>query len=164
MKVDIQHIENLNTLFNKIMDEIFLEARPNETFNNLTGIQIRIVCQLGKTGPKRMTDIADHASVSMPSATGVIDRMVKAGLVQRFEDPRDRRVTMVELSPAGRVAMGQINRIHEQRLEDLLGHLNPKKQVELISSFERISQLLEEIRVVAKTEKEASAKKNVANV
>ena len=54
--------------------------------------------------------IARHLGIGEPTASHLIDRLVQAGLVDRSEDPMDRRRAIVRLSPAG-----------EELIEKLLG-------------------------------------------
>ena len=48
-----------------------------------------------------MSHLAATLGVSLPTATGVVDRLVEHGLVQRHADPTDRRLVLVSLSDAG---------------------------------------------------------------
>ncbi len=147
MRVDIQQLDNLNHLFLQVMSEIFLRPGPEgDTFCQTTGLQKRVLLLIGLKGPQKMSGLARGVSVSLPSATATIDKMVQADLVRRKEDPDDRRVTMIEFTPNGKKYWLELNRIHEQRLGEVLGCLTPDKQGELIGAFEKIYQLLKEIR------------------
>jgi DNA-binding MarR family transcriptional regulator len=48
-----------------------------------------------------MRDLGDAVVISKSGLTGVVDRMAKAGLVERVPDPGDRRVTLVALTARG---------------------------------------------------------------
>ncbi|HEY7259003.1 MAG TPA: MarR family transcriptional regulator [Gaiellales bacterium] len=48
-----------------------------------------------------MRDLGDAVVISKSGLTGVVDRMAKAGLVERVPDPGDRRVTLVALTALG---------------------------------------------------------------
>ena len=48
-----------------------------------------------------MRDLGDAVVISKSGLTGVVDRMGKAGLVERVPDPGDRRVTLVALTALG---------------------------------------------------------------
>lgn len=48
-----------------------------------------------------MRELGDAVVISKSGLTGVVDRMAKAGLVERAPDPDDRRVTLVALTPLG---------------------------------------------------------------
>jgi DNA-binding MarR family transcriptional regulator len=47
-------------------------------------------------------ELSDHLVVDRSNVTGLLDRMERAGWVQRADDPADRRVYRVTLTPAGR--------------------------------------------------------------
>jgi DNA-binding MarR family transcriptional regulator len=48
-----------------------------------------------------MRELGDAVVISKSGLTGVVDRMAKAGLVERIPDPDDRRVTLVSLTATG---------------------------------------------------------------
>jgi len=50
----------------------------------------------------RVTDLGERLLIRPPSVTGVIDRLVRAGLVARTSSTGDHRVKLLELTPAGR--------------------------------------------------------------
>ncbi|MCR4400159.1 MAG: MarR family transcriptional regulator [Syntrophomonadaceae bacterium] len=47
-------------------------------------------------------DIAARIQLDSPAVTGLIDRLHKEGLLQRAEDPNDRRSLQIFLTPKGR--------------------------------------------------------------
>src|SRR6187549_2565972 len=47
-------------------------------------------------------ELSDVLVVDRSNVTGLIDRMEKAGWVRRADDPEDRRVYRIMLTPAGR--------------------------------------------------------------
>lgn len=72
----------------------------------LTMPQCRAVLCL-EQGPLHMSRLAATLSVALPSATGIVDRLVERGLVAREEDPQDRRLVLCALTPQGeRMATG----------------------------------------------------------
>jgi DNA-binding MarR family transcriptional regulator len=72
-----------------------------------------------------MTDIAHMINVTTAAMTGIIDRLVKSGCVVRINDPKDRRITKVRLTPKG-------NQVVENMIEQ-------RKKL-TIKLFEMISQ------------------------
>ncbi|MFF3015336.1 MarR family winged helix-turn-helix transcriptional regulator [Streptomyces sp. NPDC057939] len=53
-------------------------------------------------GPVSTGDVARLTGLTSGSATRLVDRLVKAGIVERRADPHDRRRSLVVLSPAAR--------------------------------------------------------------
>src|SRR6478609_5366843 len=141
-KPDISQVESLNYVFLRVMGQIFLASSSNPVFNEMTGAQKRILYFLELKGACNMSRIAKLVGCTVPAATGVVDKLVRAGLVRRESDDNDRRVIRIAITPQGRKALAQLKRIHEQRLEEVLEHLPPEKREELINSFGRIHEIL----------------------
>lgn len=59
---------------------------------------------LVQNGPMGATRLADHLSIRSASATLMIDRLERAGRVERLRDPDDRRRVVVVETPAAREA------------------------------------------------------------
>jgi DNA-binding MarR family transcriptional regulator len=53
------------------------------------------------TGPRRITDLAASEGVTQPSMTALVTALERSGLVRRRNDPSDRRVALVTLTPGG---------------------------------------------------------------
>lgn len=149
VKADIQQLEHLSSVFSQVMAHIFLAPYSNDTFNEMTGAQKKILFFLSVEGPQKMSDLARQISVTMSGATGIVDRLVKAGLVKRENDPNDRRVILIELTPAGSTTVKEIHRMHERRLEEVLENLDAEQRQDLIAAFDRIHQLLTTLPIVA---------------
>jgi DNA-binding MarR family transcriptional regulator len=49
-----------------------------------------------------MKDVADMLRIASPSATVIIDRLVLNGELVRMEDPDDRRIVRIGITPAGK--------------------------------------------------------------
>ncbi|MEU6312741.1 MarR family transcriptional regulator [Streptomyces sp. NPDC047014] len=59
-----------------------------------------------ESGPVSTGDIARLTGLTSGSATRLVDRLVKAGIVERRTDPHDRRRALVSLSPEARRRIG----------------------------------------------------------
>ncbi len=60
-----------------------------------------LVC-LAEDGPLTQTEIARRVHVEQPTAALLLQRMAKAGLIDRSPDPHDGRATLVTLSDHAR--------------------------------------------------------------
>lgn len=80
-------------------------------------------------GDLQMTRLAELLDVSMSSATGIVDRMEERGLVERLRVPDDRRVVEVRLTDGGVQALETIEAIKQDRLRNILGHMDTAELV-----------------------------------
>ena len=48
-----------------------------------------------------ISHLGEHMDISAPAASQIVDRLVQHGLVERTEDPHDRRAKQLALTPKG---------------------------------------------------------------
>jgi DNA-binding MarR family transcriptional regulator len=72
-----------------------------------------------------MSWIADRLHVTLPTVSGLVDRLVEHGLVSRREDPADRRQVIIDLTDAGWAEIGRFRDVGRGRLRTLLTLLTP---------------------------------------
>ena len=90
---------------------------------NLTMPQVKTLFLLAEE-PMRMRGIAGRLGVEMPSATTMIDRLVVKGLVERRQDPGDRRAVVCSVTPVGRDAIEKFWSLRAARIESLADNLS----------------------------------------
>ena len=68
----------------------------------VTWAQVRALRTLARAdGPVRMSDLAARLDIARRSATSVVDELVGRGLVERRDDPADRRAVAVVVTQHG---------------------------------------------------------------
>lgn len=97
---------------------------------DLTMPQVKTLFLLAE-GPMRMRGIARRLGVEMPSATTMINRLVAKGLVERRQDPGDRRAVVCTVTPAGRNTVEKFWALRAARIESLAAVLS-KKELEIV--------------------------------
>jgi DNA-binding MarR family transcriptional regulator len=81
------------------------------------------------------SELARHVGLS-PAATGrAIDGMARAGLVQRREDERDRRVKRISLSDRGRDAAQRVASARRDGIAQILRGLDADQRAALSSAL-----------------------------
>ncbi|MGH3901952.1 MAG: MarR family winged helix-turn-helix transcriptional regulator [Pseudonocardiaceae bacterium] len=75
---------------------------PNPMFDSgLTMQQLRVLTLLSTEGPLAHSNLAQALGVGLATVTGLVDRLVARGLVERVEDVTDRRIRRVRLTADG---------------------------------------------------------------
>jgi DNA-binding MarR family transcriptional regulator len=90
-----------------------------------------------------MTELSNLLKVSLPTATEMVDRLVKAKLVKRKRSRDDRRVVKVALSPFGRRIKEEFVRHKRGIIEEVLIQLPENERDDLIKAMERAIQILD---------------------
>jgi MarR family transcriptional regulator, organic hydroperoxide resistance regulator len=69
--------------------------------HGLTPPQLITLRRLDTETPVPMSEVAKSLACDPSNVTGIIDRLEERGLVERRDAPKDRRVRMLALTPAG---------------------------------------------------------------
>jgi len=90
------------------------------------------------SGPVRITDIARWLDRSVNSVSMIIDRMVKAGLVKRTRDRKDRRTVFVTLTNKAEDAYFPATTAGWELVQEILSPLSNEDKRTLIRLLETI--------------------------
>ena len=88
----------------------------------------------------KMNELSRHLMVTGGNVTGIVDQLVREGLVERSADA-DRRAFRVRLTRAGERAFGEMARAHEQWIAELLAGLTRREHVDLFRLLARLKQV-----------------------
>lgn len=79
---------------------------------------------LWEHGPQRQTDLAQYVATDSASMTRTVQRLERAGFVRRRSSPDDRRVTLVEPTPASLALRPRVAEIWAQLERATAGSLS----------------------------------------
>jgi DNA-binding MarR family transcriptional regulator len=79
----------------------------------VTATQSFVLLDLLNNNGSNVKDIAARIQLDSPAVTGVIDRLIKENLVERKEDPSDRRSLQIFLTPGGRSLAEKLTPVSE---------------------------------------------------
>jgi DNA-binding MarR family transcriptional regulator len=74
------------------------------------------------------SDLAARMHVSPATITKMIQRMEKAGFVERRDDPEDQRVSRVYLTDAGRAIQAEVHRVFRELDGETCAGLTPEER------------------------------------
>jgi len=109
---------------------------------DLTLHQLRVLFRLHYRGSVGMGQIAEQLQVTQPTATGVIDRLVERGLVERASDPSDRRKVRVKLTETGRRQVTSMRCAGAEIAQSAFDQLTQEQRDALFQALEPVYQLL----------------------
>jgi DNA-binding MarR family transcriptional regulator len=89
-------------------------------------------------GPVRITDIARWLDRSVNSVSMIIDRMVKAGLVRRARDRKDRRTVFVTMTSQAEKAYVLASVAGWELIQEILSPLSDEDKLTLIRLLETL--------------------------
>ncbi len=91
---------------------------------DLTMSQLRLLLILRGDGESSMSQVAQGLGVALPTATGIVDRLVERDLVLRKSDHLDRRVVLCTLSEKGAALVERLWEIGREQFYAILEPLD----------------------------------------
>jgi DNA-binding MarR family transcriptional regulator len=82
--------------------------------------QAKLLYLLGAAGDLHMSELVTRLGVSLSTVSGLVDRVVDAGLATRREDPADRRQVVVSLTAAGAAFVDRFRELNARQMRELL--------------------------------------------
>jgi DNA-binding MarR family transcriptional regulator len=126
-----------------VVDPLRIEAWDNQ---GLTIAQLRLMSMLLFEDSRTVGELADNLDVKMPTVTGMTDRLVRMGMIERHDDPVDRRVVRIGLSEAGRRAMREIEHAGREFLAPVFERLGAQRVRDLIAVFDEFVEAARQVR------------------
>ncbi len=93
-----------------------------------------------------MSQLSHNAHLPLPNMTSIIDRLSRKGLVRRRRDSKDRRVVRVNLTDKGKKMLHEFMKKRGQELENSLGRLSERDQMDLFNALEKATEIFKKIR------------------
>jgi DNA-binding MarR family transcriptional regulator len=105
---------------------------------HLTLAQVKVIYLLVTTGPLRMSDLASRMGAAPSTLSGLADRLVQLGLLERYVDPTNRRQVFVRATPAAADQVQAMSELNQESLRLLLRRLHTVKDIETIERAIRL--------------------------
>ncbi|MFT4715939.1 MAG: DNA-binding MarR family transcriptional regulator [Paracoccaceae bacterium] len=84
-----------------------------------------VMAMLAKSGDGlKMSQLSDALMVSNGNVTGIVDRLVGEGLIERVAIKGDRRATLVRLTTKGKTDFSHMAEVHENWINELFKDIN----------------------------------------
>lgn len=109
----------------------------------VTQTQFLILMAIHGYGRASMGTLARNMRVSMPTASGIVDRLARSGYVRRSPHPQDRRQVIVEMTAKGKECITQFQAVIRRRWEEVLRSVGPR---ELNAFYQVVTKLRSQLQ------------------
>jgi DNA-binding MarR family transcriptional regulator len=88
----------------------------------------------------KMNELSRLLMVTGGNVTAIVDQLEKEGLVERMDEPADRRAFRIHLTRAGEKSFAEMARAHEGWVVELLAGMTRREQDELLRLLAKVKQ------------------------
>jgi DNA-binding MarR family transcriptional regulator len=125
--------------------EVFMRrsGRDFKRFMDETGLsfsQLNVLMRLFHGSNSGVSEIGEQMGVTSAAASQAIDRLVLLDLIERTEDPKDRRAKRLALTPKGRTVIESGIEARSRWVEGLTDALTPEQQSMTISALTLLTE------------------------
>ena len=86
----------------------------------------------------KMNELSRLLMVTGGNVTAIVDQLEKEGLVERLDEPDDRRAFRIRLTRAGEKSFAEMARAHERWVVELLAGLSARERDELLKLLAKL--------------------------
>jgi DNA-binding MarR family transcriptional regulator len=107
--------------------------------------QFSILMQLHHRGNCAIGDVSDRFDITNAAASQLVDKLVQSGLIQREEDPYDRRAKLLNLTDKGRELIQQGIEERYRWVDELAGKLTIEERAKVTEALNIMTQAAKEL-------------------
>lgn len=111
---------------------------------NLSMIQLQALIFIKQKPATPMKAVAEYLRVELPSATSIVEKLVKLSYVERLTDKDDRRLVLLQLTSKGESLLTDAMKERSKNMEKILSYLSEKDREELSRIFDTLIKAMEE--------------------
>ena len=116
---------------------LLLHRELRDDLHSVTLHQLNVLVVL-RQGSVSMRELSRDLDVSESATTAVVDRLVRQGLVERQDDPTDRRVVRLALSETGAALVERLHETKQRHMTSLLAVLTDEQLAQFVSIIETL--------------------------
>ncbi|WP_169507535.1 MarR family winged helix-turn-helix transcriptional regulator [Paenibacillus harenae] len=132
------------------LDEAFRQVRRhvNAEWNtyNVHGLGMthgRMLTILAESGPQKASALAEQLHITSGGVTGIADRLIELGFIQRTRGEQDRRVVMLGITDEGKKNVELIETVRTKIMFKLFDGMSIDEMASGLALFERMNMNME---------------------
>ncbi|GAB19673.1 putative MarR family transcriptional regulator [Gordonia effusa NBRC 100432] len=124
-----------------VLTRLYLSLRRHTPITEYTAAQASALATLVDHGPMRMGELAERESIRMPTATSLVDGLIRSELVTRCADPTDRRAVVIDLTARGHEVLRRVRAQRDDAVSEALSGLSDDHRAALANATQALKEL-----------------------
>ncbi len=129
----------------------FLRAEMRrQRSTDLSVPQFRALGFLSRYPGASLSDLAEHLGITKATASATVDRLVRRGLIDRIDDPQERRRLTLTLTDEGNLQLQQARVAAHASVSEVLENLSQAKLLQITKGLVLLGEAFKEFEVKPK--------------
>jgi DNA-binding MarR family transcriptional regulator len=133
-------IDEIIRLHWSILAAMQFSSRPDWMELDMTMAQIKALFTISQGEAVPVSRIAEYLGVGQPTASHLVEKLVRQGFASRTESPADRRVTLVRLTTKGEDLVRRLYQGGEEQYRAWVKRLTDEERKNLLSGLEALAR------------------------
>jgi len=112
--------------------------------SNVTTSQIISLMNMHELKRCTISQLAKALGVSLPTTSGIVDRLVKAKYLKRLYDEKDRRLILISLTNKGEAIVEKFLETIRERWEKILERLTETERDSYVTILKKLTNIISE--------------------
>lgn len=130
----------IDLVFSELMQRLRVSTANDD---GLTGIQFFTLRLITREKKLTVTELASTLNVTLSAITGLVNRLVNMGLVERQQDQGDRRIVWVRSTEKGLAFVESVNAHRAKEMSNYLAQVTPEVRDHLDQFCQKMAETLE---------------------
>ena len=135
-EINVEISEALTKIFKTMKNSMSFKSKAGE----VTMLQFQALWCIKKSQKTHMGDIAKYFSITMPTATSLINKLIDFKLVNRENYRKDRRIVRISLTKDGEKILKDMEKQRETKINKLLSFLSVSDKKDFLKILNKISE------------------------
>ncbi|WP_077285184.1 MarR family winged helix-turn-helix transcriptional regulator [Cognaticolwellia aestuarii] len=127
----------------KVIRAIDLHSKHLSKTSGLTSPQLLIMLEIDKVPGVNSSQVAKSVNLSAATVTNILDRLENKSLISRVRDTQDKRKVGLYLTDNGKALLLNAPQALQEHFIDKFSNLAQWEQSQLLSSMERLSEMMD---------------------
>ena len=127
----------------KVIRAIDLHSKHLSKTSGLTSPQLLIMLEIDKVAGVNSSQVAKSVNLSAATVTNILDRLENKNLISRVRDTQDKRKVGLYLTDNGKALLVKAPQALQEHFIDKFSSLAQWEQSQLLSSMERLSEMMD---------------------
>lgn len=143
-------VEPFQQALRRVTEALIVRAGSASPLLDLPVLQIRCLRIVAEQEGQKLREVAEKMDLSLAGVSRLVDRLVRAGLVERRTDPQDRRAVQIGTTEKSRAILQEIRAARLAHLASCIRFLTPAQRSAVIESLNLLADAAEQARIERK--------------